>query len=119
MFMGSWSYAEEVAKDFEIDEKFLGDIIYANYDCPPYEGYAFVLTEIDDKLHEINGSHCSCNGLEGQWKPEEITEKELLYRIENGNGILYCNSDDILKALEKYKYDKAIMHIAGIDLLDR
>lgn len=27
----------------------------------------------DGKLYEVNGSHCSCYGFEGQWSPEETT----------------------------------------------
>ena len=55
-------------------------ILFASYDCPPYEGYAFVLYEQDGKLYEVNGSHCSCYGLEGQWEPEETTWSAIAIR---------------------------------------
>lgn len=35
-------------------------------------------------LYEVNGSHCSCYGLEGQWEEEETTVEALAYRLTNG-----------------------------------
>ena len=35
-------------------------------------------------LFEVNGSHCSCYGLEGQWDVEEINIKELEQRLTKG-----------------------------------
>lgn len=51
-----------------------GRIVYATYEQEAYEGSATVVfTDTDGKLWEVHGSHCSCYGLEGQWKPEETT----------------------------------------------
>lgn len=55
-------------------------IIYAEYENEYYEGSAFVIFEKDGKVFEVNGSHCSCYGLEGQWEPEETTVEALLAR---------------------------------------
>ena len=52
-------------------------ILIAIYDTPCYEGYAFVLYEKDGELFEVNGSHCSCYGLEGQWEPSKTNWKAL------------------------------------------
>ncbi len=73
---------EDVAFNFQIPEGELEgvEILYACYECPPYEGYAHVIFRKDDKLYEVNGSHCSCNGLEGCWEPEETTVAALLFR---------------------------------------
>ena len=38
----------------------------------------------DGKLYEVNGSHCSCYALEGQWEPEETTVEALRHRVING-----------------------------------
>ena len=43
-----------------------------------------ILLEKDGKLYEVNGSHCSCYGLEEQWKPEEVMLSELENRLLNG-----------------------------------
>lgn len=59
-------------------------ILFAVYSTPSYEGYAWVLFEQHGKLFEVNGSHCSCYGLEDQWEPEEIDLKELEHRLVEG-----------------------------------
>jgi hypothetical protein len=51
------------------------ELLHASYDCSGYEGQAFVLFERDGKLYEVNASHCSCYGLDGQWDPTETTWK--------------------------------------------
>lgn len=53
-------------------------ILMAIYETEWYQGDAFVLFEKDGKLYEINGGHCSCYGLEGQWSPEEVLLAELV-----------------------------------------
>lgn len=60
------------------------EILLASYGTPAYEGYAFVLFKRDGKLFEVNGSHCSCYGLEGQWEPEETTVEALRHRMKYG-----------------------------------
>jgi len=61
------------------------DLLLAEYSQMDYEGSAFVLFLKDDKLYEVNGSHCSCYGLEDQWRPEETTIEALKHRLENGH----------------------------------
>lgn len=39
---------------------------------------AFVVFRRDGVLYEVNGSHCSCYGFEGQWEPEEVTDVEAI-----------------------------------------
>lgn len=59
-------------------------ILFASYGQANYSGDAWVLFEKDGKLYEVNGGHCSCYGLEGQWEPEEVSLKELEHRLLNG-----------------------------------
>lgn len=54
-----------------------GEIIFAAYGTGSYNGEALVVYRRDKKLYEVNGSHCSCYGLEGQWKPEETSKVAL------------------------------------------
>jgi hypothetical protein len=87
-FDGSrWSaYREPDAMPVEEKPEFKGaEILLASYGTPSYEGYAFVLFRRDGKLYEVNGGHCSCYGLEGQWDPEETTSESLRHRIAEGN----------------------------------
>jgi hypothetical protein len=61
------------------------NILFASYGTDNYSGDAWVLFEKDGQLFEVNGSHCSCYGLEGQWEPEPVVLEELQARIEAGH----------------------------------
>ncbi|MDQ0174418.1 hypothetical protein [Bacillus chungangensis] len=60
------------------------NILFASYGQDNYTGDAWVLFEKEGKLFEVNGSHCSCYGLEDQWFPEEVILEELENRLLNG-----------------------------------
>lgn len=55
-------------------------ILFAAYGGRAYEGSALVVFEDGGKVFEVNGGHCSCNGLEGQWGAEETTWEALAKR---------------------------------------
>jgi len=59
-------------------------ILFASYGTDNYSGDAFVLFEREGKLFEVNGSHCSCYGLEGKFTPEETTLEALRLRLTKG-----------------------------------
>ncbi len=59
-------------------------MLLASYSYEDYSGSAFVLYRKDGQLFEVNGGHCSCYGLEGQWEPESTTKQALLERLTNG-----------------------------------
>lgn len=61
------------------------NILFASYGYQNYSGDAFVLFEKEGDLFEVNGSHCSCYGLEGQWEPTPVSIEELEYRLGNGH----------------------------------
>lgn len=86
VFAGNFDCVEDVKGAFEVKDDALDDafILLAWYGYGDYDGSAFVLFERDGKLYEVNGGHCSCNGLEGQWDPEETSASELVHRIKNG-----------------------------------
>jgi len=96
LFLDVWadSSSEDVFNEFSVgasDREGI-NILFAYYDCPPYEGYAFVLFEKNGQLYEVNASHCSCYGLENQWDPEKTSVKAMLFRCENGKiGYGYGN----------------------------
>lgn len=98
IFLNDWATSEEVFMDFEdtrwrddiqhaVQNKEDVEILLASYTYENYSGYAFVLyrDKTDGKLYEVNGSHCSCYGLEGQWSPEDTTVEVLRHRLERGN----------------------------------
>lgn len=59
-------------------------ILFASYGNEDYGGEAFVLFEENGELFEVNGSHCSCYGLEGQWEPERVSLPALEQRLLKG-----------------------------------
>ena len=90
------------------EEKEDTQILFASYTYENYSGSAFVLFRklSDSKLYEVNGNHCSCHGLEGQWKPEEVDITSLKHRLMNGRlGVDWDDKnefrDELLELLEK------------------
>ena len=41
---------------------------------------SFFLVRKENKLYEVNGSHCSCYGFKGQWILDETDKNSLLLR---------------------------------------
>lgn len=78
-------WVEEKARLSEKIKQWEGiNILFASYGQDNYTGDAWVLFEKDGQLFEVNGSHCSCMGLEDQWKPEPVILGELKTRL-SGN----------------------------------
>lgn len=102
VYYEGWENREEVEASFQIkltDE----DILIAIYALGDYEGSAFILFKKDGKLFEVNGGHCSCYGLEGQWEPEETTIEAIEMRNEDGSIIGYDKSyKEEIKEIIKY-----------------
>lgn len=85
-FIG-FSGVQELIKEFEISESELdgAEIILAYYSYEDYSGEAFVLFRQVGHYYEVNASHCSCFGLEGQWNPEQTTLEAIVHRLEHGD----------------------------------
>ncbi len=60
------------------------EILLASYRCDDLCGEAFVLFRKGKTLFEVNASHDSSDGMEGQWEPEETLVAALRYRLERG-----------------------------------
>lgn len=68
----SWA---DVQSNFSTDAPEPFKVLYADYDYEDYSGYATVLWRNEDgSFGLVNGSHCSCYGLEDQWDVEEISD---------------------------------------------
>lgn len=83
-------------------------VLLASYSYENYSGSAFVLFEKDGKLFEVNGGHCSCYGLEGQWEPSETTIESLEHRLNEGHlgTDSYCGNEfaaELREVLKKLK----------------
>lgn len=86
VFLGSWVTEADVFDSFHVNPVKQQNIhiCFAVYSGGNYEGEAFILFDQNGKLYEVNGSHCSCYGLEDQWDPEEVVLAEMRNRLLNG-----------------------------------
>jgi hypothetical protein len=85
-FYGHFDSSADVAKEFDADVSGC-DILLAVYATESYEGSSWVVfRSADGTLFEVNGGHCSCNGLEGQWEPEATTAADIRFRFEKGTS---------------------------------
>lgn len=90
IFAGNWSKLEDL-KEWEGAYEHLSrpgiDLIYAEYDTPPYEGNAWALWRENGQMYEASCAHCSCNGLDF-WLPEKTSMAALEMRpqIQWGGG---------------------------------
>jgi hypothetical protein len=103
---GSWA---DVQREFEMDVPEPDDVIYAEYDTPPYEGYANVIYRNGDRYYWAYGSHCSCFGLEGQWDPEEYDARSRVEVLRRGN---HWRLDDPGRHVQEHIVD-AVMAYPG------
>lgn len=101
VFHDGWSSVEDMCRNFDIDTSVMHDktVLYASYTYENYSWSAFVLfRDADGQLYEVNGSHCSCFGLEGQWDPEPTSMEALEKRayppsVLEAVALLNANSD--------------------------
>lgn len=100
----------------DFDEKDIppaGDVLFAFYSYENYSGYAFVLFQRGDDVFEVNGSHCSCNGLEGQWDPKPTTWAALSMRkMVSGQSEYYGMDEEALAALRALVAERASPEVA-------
>lgn len=85
-YIQEFSDKEDVLDQYKAPVDALDDAVIhlAWYGYGSYCGYSLVIFEKGGQLFEVNGSHCSCNGLEGQWGPEETTWEALKMRNFSG-----------------------------------
>jgi hypothetical protein len=85
MYYGLFKTQDDICSYFQISSEDLKGckILFAAYECE-YEGEALVVFRHKRKLYEVNGSHCSCYGLEDQWTPELTNVEALRHRFEKG-----------------------------------
>lgn len=84
-YFGEFEDKQSIAEAFRIKINELEgcDILFASYEYENYSGYSIVVFSKDGQLYEVDGSHCSCRGLEGQWQPEETSVAALKMRNQD------------------------------------
>jgi len=84
VFFGLFEKVDDVVKEFSITHNDLNgcDVVFAYYSYEDYSGEALVVLRDpqDGTFYEVNGGHCSCYGLEGQWEMEETTLEVMMKR---------------------------------------
>ncbi|MET0101039.1 MAG: hypothetical protein ABW078_04845 [Sedimenticola sp.] len=60
------------------------EVLLASYARDAFCGEAFILMRQAGALFEVNASHDSVDGFEGQWEPEDTLVSALRYRLEKG-----------------------------------
>jgi hypothetical protein len=95
---------EWIKQEFEITDTDLGnaEILFAHYETGNYEGQAIVLFKDDEKYFVVEGSHCSCYGLEGQWHPIETTEEALKLEIEGKSTWFFSDFREYIEFCKIY-----------------
>lgn len=99
MYYGEFTSWTDVCNEFGIGMK-EPTVLFAAYDLPDYDGYSTVVYVKDGKFYYVQGSHCSCYGLEDQWDPEEMPLKVLLHMATEGLGMLNQYSGEFARAME-------------------
>ncbi len=112
VFLNDWSSEREVFNDFQEDYEKTHSIpdhdaikvLFASYSYENYSGDAFVLYTMGGKLYELNGGHCSCYGLEGQWEKHEETDLAALeHRLVAGTlGRDEYSGNEFAKELKEF-----------------
>lgn len=82
-YKGNFDSWESVVRNFKgsfLKKDLPTEVLYANYDTPPYEGEALVIWRKGRKYYLLHGSHCSCYGQEArvgscQWRWHQRLER--------------------------------------------
>lgn len=95
VFLQEFSSVEDIEAHYSCTVPKSAEILLAWYGYGSYCGSSFVLYRDNGKLYEVSGSHCSCDGLGGQWDPEETTVAALKMRgLYTDSGNYYDGEDE-------------------------
>jgi len=100
--LSSW---KDVQERFNTSEGEPKTVIFAAYSYEDYSGSAAVIYKKGRKFYLVEGSHCSCYGLEDQWAPAEYASKrELLDNLKREDAWKWRSwGSEMVAALEAYK----------------
>jgi hypothetical protein len=73
VYFDDFSNWNDVSQSFDVKLPEPDEVLLAAYTYEDYSGAALVIYRIGDKFYVVEGGHCSCYGLEGQWEPEEYS----------------------------------------------
>lgn len=92
IYKGDFENWQDVIDSFGCNEPEPEQVLLAEYDTYPYEGYAIVVYRNGNKFFVVEGSHCSCYGLEGEWQPEEYDRETFIAAMKLRNDLAYLTN---------------------------
>jgi len=84
IYFGEFKNRADVEKVFDVKLDDSINILCAYYGTGGYNGWAYVFYQQEGKLYEVDGVHCSCFGLEGQWEPDETSFIAIKHVLDKG-----------------------------------
>lgn len=85
IYLDEFTCRADVEREFDVKLDDECEILLAIYTYGDYCGDAMVIGRRGKTLFMMEAYHCSCYGLEGQWREDETSLKTLKYMLENGN----------------------------------
>lgn len=84
-YFGLFGDLESIELEFDVKLDISDENIeYALYTNEDYSGAAVVVfTNNEGELMVVEGGHCSCYGLEGQWIPQKTSWSMLMENLRN------------------------------------
>lgn len=116
-FIQEFKSVEDITSNYTVPAGELNGatIHLAWYGYGDYCGSSLVIYEKNGKLYEVNGSHCSCYGLEDQWRPEETTWEALAmrdyYAFRDEYGGVVEAKEAFIKLIDAHKPSKIVFSI--------
>jgi hypothetical protein len=106
VYHGDFTCWADVEREFVVCSPEDGKVVlHASYDYEDYSGSATVLWFQDGRFYLVEGSHCSCYGLEGQFLPEETPLEAVLHLACAGK--FHRGEPDLSKVLRALQADWA------------
>lgn len=100
IYYGDFDDRQDLERYFDVKLDDNIEILFADYETGDYDGHAIVICRRESNLFMIEAWHCSCYGLEGQWREEEIKLETLKYMFDNGK-IFHFEDTSMREHLQK------------------
>ena len=107
-FGGCFASINDLNYHFQNNIDEFGQVLYASYDQFGYEGAVYCLTLINGELHDVEGSHCSCYGLEDLWNPQKTNLKAVQTYVEGQRCYFPFPTQEQFDRIKKYLNRKGI-----------
>ena len=101
-YHGYFADWDDVVSEFGCDEKEPDEVIFAIYNYHCYDGDAIVIYRNRQQYFIVEGCHCSCHGLEGQWYAKTYNKKELKEVIKVKKFYEFDDVKPLIEELKKY-----------------